>query len=64
MSDVLSHLVVPVAIGAVAVVLLLGLWNMMRGGSPNTSQRLMRLRVLLQFIAIVIVMATIWVMYG
>jgi Hypoxia induced protein conserved region len=64
MSDVLSHLVVPIAIGAVAVVLLLGLWNMMRGGSPNTSQRLMRLRVLLQFIAIVIVMATIWVMYG
>ncbi len=64
MSDVLSRLVVPVAIGAVAVVLLLGLWNMMRGGSPNTSQRLMRLRVLLQFIAIVIVMATIWVMYG
>jgi hypothetical protein len=64
MSDVLSHLVVPIAIGAVAVVLLLGLWNMMRGGSPNTSQRLMRLRVLLQFIAIVVVMATIWIMYG
>jgi hypothetical protein len=64
MSDVLSHLVVPIAIGAVAVVLLLGLWNMMRGGSPNISQRLMRLRVLLQFIAIVIVMATIWVLYG
>ena len=42
--------------------LLLGLINMMRGGSPNTSQRLMRLRVLLQFVAIVIIMATIWVM--
>jgi len=35
---------------------------MMRGGSPNTSQRLMRLRVLLQFVAIVIVMITIWAM--
>jgi hypothetical protein len=35
---------------------------MMRGGSPNTSQRLMRLRVLLQFVAIVIVMVTIWAM--
>jgi len=46
----------------VAVVLLLGLLNMMRGGSPNTSQRLMRLRVLLQFVAIVVVMATIWIM--
>jgi len=62
MSEFMSHAVVPVAIGAVAVVLLLGLTNMMRGGSGNTSQKLMRLRVLLQFIAIVIIMATIWVM--
>jgi hypothetical protein len=35
---------------------------MMRGGSPNTSQRLMRLRVLLQFVAIVIIMLTIWLL--
>jgi hypothetical protein len=62
MAEVLSHWVVPIAIGAVAVVLLLGLVNMMRGGSGNTSQRLMRLRVLLQFVAIVIIMFTIWVM--
>ncbi|HVX91902.1 MAG TPA: twin transmembrane helix small protein [Xanthobacteraceae bacterium] len=62
MSTFLSFYVVPIAVGAVAVVLLLGLVNMMRGGSPNTSQRLMRLRVLLQFIAIVIVMLTIWAM--
>jgi hypothetical protein len=62
MSEVLSHWVVPIAIGAVAVVLLLGLVNMMRGGSGNTSQRLMRLRVLLQFVAIVIIMFTIWIM--
>jgi hypothetical protein len=60
MTDALSYFVVPIAIGAVAVVLLLGLTNMMRGGSPNTSQRLMRLRVLLQFIALVIVMITVW----
>jgi Hypoxia induced protein conserved region len=51
---------VPIAIGAVAVVLLLGLANMMRGGSPNTSQKLMRLRVLLQFVAIIVVMTAIW----
>jgi hypothetical protein len=44
------------------VVLLFGLVNMMRGGSGNTSQKLMRLRVLLQFVAIVIIMVTIWVM--
>jgi hypothetical protein len=62
MSHVLAYYAVPIAIGAVALVLLLGLANMMRGGSPNTSQRLMRLRVLLQFIAIVVIMATVWVM--
>jgi len=62
MSEFLSHGLVPAAIGAVAVVLLFGLVNMMRGGSPNTSQRLMRLRVLLQFVAIVIIMFTIWIM--
>jgi len=58
----MSHIAVPVAIGAVGVILLMGLVNMMRGGSPNTSQKLMRLRVLFQFIAIVVIMATIWVM--
>jgi len=61
MSEFLSHGLVPVAVGAVAMVLLFGLVNMMRGGSPNTSQKLMRLRVLLQFVAIVIIMFTIWV---
>lgn len=62
MAHFLAYYIVPVATGAVAVVLLLGLWNMMRGGSPNTSQRLMRLRVLLQFVAIVIAMAALWAM--
>ena len=62
MSDVMSHYFVPVAIAAVAVVLVLGLINMMRGGSPNTSQKLMRMRVLLQFVAIIVIMATIWMM--
>jgi hypothetical protein len=62
MSNALAYFVVPIAVGAVALVLLLGLTNMMRGGSPWRSQKLMRLRVLLQFIAIVIVMITIWAM--
>ena len=56
----MSQYIVPIAIGAVAIVLLLGLINMMRGGSPNTSQKLMRLRVLLQFVAIIVIMLTIW----
>ena len=62
MSDFMSHFLVPAAIIAVAIVLLLGLVNMMRGGSPNRSQKLMRMRVLLQFVAIVVIMATIWIM--
>jgi hypothetical protein len=62
MANFMSHVAVPVAIGAVAVVLLLGLYNMMRGGSANTSQKLMRLRVLLQFVAIIVIMATLWFM--
>ncbi|MEJ0078859.1 MAG: twin transmembrane helix small protein [Alphaproteobacteria bacterium] len=60
MTNILYYYAVPLAIGAVALVLVLGLVNMMRGGSPNTSQKLMRLRVLLQFVAIVVVMITIW----
>ena len=60
MSEFMSHYLVPAAIVAVAIVLLLGLINMMRGGSPNRSQRLMRLRVLLQFVAIIVIMLTIW----
>ena len=62
MGNVLYYYGVPIAVGAVAVVLLLGLTNMLRGGSPNTSQKLMRLRVLLQFVAVVVIMLTVWAM--
>ena len=60
MPEFMSHVMVPIAIGAVALVLLFGLVNMMRGGSPNTSQKLMRLRVLLQFVAIIVIMGVLW----
>jgi NADH:ubiquinone oxidoreductase subunit 6 (subunit J) len=62
MTGFLIYVLVPIAVGAVAVVLLTGLVNMMRGGSPQRSQKLMRLRVLLQFVAIVVIMITIWAM--
>ncbi|HWM83817.1 MAG TPA: twin transmembrane helix small protein [Pseudolabrys sp.] len=61
--DVFLTYLVQIAVAAVAVVLLLGLINMMRGGSPNTSQKLMRLRVLLQFVAIVIIMTAIYFLH-
>ncbi|AOG03611.1 MAG: twin transmembrane helix small protein [Bosea sp. (in: a-proteobacteria)] len=55
-----SGTLVPVAVGAVAVVLVLGLANMLRGGSANTSQKLMRLRVILQFVAILVILFVLW----
>ncbi len=54
------HYAIPFALAAVVIVLLLGLWNMLRGGSPNLSQKLMRWRVGLQFIALIIVMTAIY----
>ena len=64
MSQFLTHALVPIAIAAVAVVLVMGLANIMRGGSPHRSQKLMRLRVLLQFVAIVVIMLVIWATRG
>ncbi len=61
MGDLL-YSIVPIALGAVAVVLLLGLWNMFRGGSSSRSQSLMRWRVGLQFVAIIVIMATLYFM--
>jgi hypothetical protein len=54
------RMIIPFAVAAVAIVLVLGLWNMLRGGNPNLSQKLMRARVILQFIAIIIVMAIVY----
>ena len=44
----------------VAAVLLAGLVNMLRGRNPNLSQKLMRWRVGLQFLAIVIAMLLVY----
>ena len=46
-----------IAVAIVAVVLLLGLRSMLKGTSPNLSQKLMRWRVGLQFCAILIIIA-------
>jgi len=57
---VIIHYLGYIAVAAVIVVLLAGLWNMLRGGSPNASQTLMRWRVILQFAAIIILMLSLW----
>lgn len=55
-----ANVLVPIAIAAVAIVLVMGLVNMLRGGDPNRSQQLMRWRVGLQFVAIVIIVIAIY----
>jgi NADH:ubiquinone oxidoreductase subunit H len=51
---------IPIALAAVAIVLILGLLNMAKGGSPQRSQSLMQWRVLLQFVAIAVVLVAMW----
>ncbi len=58
--DFILRNIVTIAVAAVAVVLVAGLWNMVRGGNSNTSQKLMRWRVGLQFVAVVIIMAVLY----
>ena len=55
-----TNLIAAIAVGAVAIVLLLGFANMARGGSPNLSQKLMRWRVGLQFAAILVIIGILW----
>jgi len=62
MAQFFYYALVPIAVIAVAVVLVFGLVNMMQGGSPQTSQKLMRLRVLMQFVALIVIMIAIWAM--
>jgi hypothetical protein len=56
----MSNTIIAIALAAVFIVLVLGLFNMMRGGDSNRSQRLMRWRVGLQFAAILIVLLIVW----
>ncbi|MDP8998050.1 MAG: twin transmembrane helix small protein [Pseudomonadota bacterium] len=56
----MGNIIITISMAAVAVVLVLGLINMMRGGSPNRSQSLMRWRVGLQFATILVVILVLW----
>ncbi|KQZ80845.1 hypothetical protein ASD64_11140 [Mesorhizobium sp. Root157] len=54
------NIVAVVFMFAVVVVLVRGLINMMRGGSGNTSNKLMQARVLLQFVALVLILLAVY----
>lgn len=55
-----TNVLAALSLGAVAAVLLAGIVNMARGGSSNLSQKLMRWRVGLQFLAILVIMSILW----
>jgi hypothetical protein len=63
MSTVFNILAILVMV-AVVVVLVRGLVNMMRGGSGNTSNKLMQARVALQFVALILIMTALWASGG
>ena len=57
-----GKILVAIATGAVAIVLIIGLYSLYRGGefARTHSNRLMRLRVLLQAIAILVIMLVLF----
>lgn len=60
MNTVINTLI-PFVLAAVAAVLVLGLITLFRGGSANLSNKLMRWRVLLQFLAVLLIGAATFV---
>jgi hypothetical protein len=60
MNQTLINVVIILAVGAVAVILFMGLWNMFKGQDPNRSQMLMRARVIAQAIALVILLGALY----
>ncbi|MBX4959868.1 twin transmembrane helix small protein [Rhizobium lentis] len=59
-----TYILAIIVMGVVALVLIRGLFNMMKGGDANLSNKLMQLRVLLQAIAVVLIMLTLWLTGG
>jgi len=60
METILLYLI-PIVIGLVSIVLLLGLLNMAKDGSVSFSQQMMRWRVGLQFVAILLIMTALYI---
>lgn len=60
MNNPLVIAVTVIACVAVAVILFMGLWNMLKGGDANRSQMLMRARVIAQFVALVVLLGALY----
>ncbi|MEM5502667.1 MULTISPECIES: twin transmembrane helix small protein [Ahrensia] len=55
-----SFYIIVILMIAVLVVLLAGLRNMLKGGDANFSNKMMQLRVFLQFIAVVAIVIVVY----
>ncbi|KQM31058.1 MULTISPECIES: twin transmembrane helix small protein [Rhizobium/Agrobacterium group] len=53
-----------IVMGLVVLVLIRGLFNMLKGTDANRSNQLMQLRLILQAVAIVLIMLTLWLTGG
>jgi Hypoxia induced protein conserved region len=62
--QLLLNIAIGVVMATAAVIVILGFVNMVRGGSGNLSQRLMRARVIAQAIAIALLMAALYFFGG
>ena len=63
MPNVFYYLLIPITIAAVTAILFTGIYGMLKGGKFNRqySNKLMRLRILLQFLAIIIIMIALYI---
>ncbi|MBO9100031.1 MULTISPECIES: twin transmembrane helix small protein [unclassified Rhizobium] len=59
-----TYVLAIIFMGLVAIVLVRGLFNMTRGDNPSLSNRLMQMRILLQAVAIILIMLTLWLTGG
>ncbi|WP_108398214.1 twin transmembrane helix small protein [Devosia submarina] len=62
--ETLLNIAIALALLFVVIVLIMGLWNMLKGGPGNTSQRLMRLRVIGQAVALALLLGALFLFGG
>ena len=62
--DTRLNVAIALALLFVVIVLGMGLWNMLKGGPGNTSQKLMRLRVIGQAVALVLLLGALYFFGG
>lgn len=60
--DMVFNILIPVALGAVLITLGVGIYSLYRGGEfgRSYSNKLMRLRVVLQAVAVALLVAALW----